>query len=130
MSNKVKKILIVEDEGYIVDLYRMALTDAGYEVLTATDGEEGLKIALEMPDLILLDVMMPKMHGVDVLKQLKASAQTKDIPVIMISNLSEDSVVNEAKENGALAFLIKSQIDPNNLARDIATYMQGHSSAL
>ncbi|HIE08638.1 MAG TPA: response regulator, partial [Armatimonadetes bacterium] len=77
-----KKILVVDDEKHIVRLVQVNLERAGYEVITAYDGDEALKkVKEERPDLIVLDVMMPKMDGFEVMKHLKADPTTRDIPV-------------------------------------------------
>ena len=69
---KQKRILLIEDEFFIHELYKRSLTKAGFDVITAYDGEEGLRLAKKEPHLILLDVMLPKMHGINVLKKIKA----------------------------------------------------------
>jgi CheY-like chemotaxis protein len=101
-------ILLVEDSRLLRLTNERALAKAGYTVLGATDGEEGLEIARQhMPNLVLLDMVLPKLDGVAVLRALKADPQTKNIPVIVLSGLSEK---NEAKlrREGAAAYFIKS----------------------
>jgi DNA-binding response OmpR family regulator len=102
------KILLIEDSKFQRVANGRALVKAGYDVIHAGDGEEGLRSAREnMPDLILLDMMLPKLSGVDVLRALKADALVKHIPVIVLSGLGQG---NEAKllKEGAAAFLVKS----------------------
>jgi DNA-binding response OmpR family regulator len=102
------KILLIEDSKFQRIANERALTSAGYTVIQAADGEAGFRIARESaPDLILLDMMLPKMSGVDVLRALKGNALVKHIPVIVLSGLSqanEDKLMTE----GAAAFVVKS----------------------
>ena len=102
------KILLVEDSKFQRIANGRALVKAGYEVIYAGDGEEGLRSAREnIPDLILLDMMLPKVSGVDVLRALKSDVLVKHVPVIVVSGLGQ---ANEAKllKEGAAAFLMKS----------------------
>jgi DNA-binding response OmpR family regulator len=115
-----KKILLVEDDFSIRELYQRVLADTHYNVITADDGVEGLKAVNENnPDLILLDIMMPRMNGIDVLKELKANPKTAQIPVVLLSNLGQESVTNKAKELGAKAYIIKIKITPPELIQRI-----------
>src|ERR1700676_5254747 len=112
------KILLVEDSKFQRVANGRALASAGYSVIHAADGEEGLGAAREsIPDLILLDMMLPKMSGLDVLRALKGDALLKHIPVIVLSGLGQ---ANEAKllKEGAAAFLMKSDksFENNSLA--------------
>jgi DNA-binding response OmpR family regulator len=103
------KILLIEDSRFQRVANERALIKAGYSVITAGDGEEGVRAALEnSPDLILLDMMLPKVSGLDVLRALKGDALVKHIPVIVLSGLGQ---ANEAKllKEGATAFLVKSE---------------------
>jgi DNA-binding response OmpR family regulator len=104
-----KKILVVDDEANLVEIIRMRLKQEGYDVITAADGEEGLKKArAEKPDLVLLDVTMPKMSGEQVLKELKSGEETKAIPVIMITGMSEvDDIVKYMTKCGAEDYIVK-----------------------
>jgi len=105
----MKKILFIEDESTLQKTFSDILKDEGYEVLNAFDGEEGLRLAQqELPDLILLDLILPKMHGFDVLKSLKENPETKDIPVIVLTNLEATTDIEKALELGATTYLIKA----------------------
>lgn len=113
MSRKVrKKILLVEDELFIRELYERVLLQAGFEVISAADGMQGLALAHKKPDLILLDIMMPRLNGIELLKILKADKKTNQIPIIMLTNLGQESILNEALEYGAREYLIKIQLSP------------------
>lgn len=113
MANS-KKILIVEDDTYIRDLYAEVLTTDGFTVTTAIDGQEGLtKVGDAHYDLILLDMMMPKVDGIGFLEALnKDGAVQKQGPIVVLTNLAQDSVITKAKELGAVDFLIKSDLNP------------------
>ena len=93
------KILIVEDDSVLSHLYQNAFSFQGFEVEMASDGKEGLEAASSLkPDLILTDIMMPNMDGIEMLKKIKAKPQTKNIPVIVMSNLSnEEDVLREMR---------------------------------
>jgi len=103
-----KKILAVDDERHIVRLIQVNLERAGYEVVTAYDGREALKkIADERPDLVVLDVMMPYMDGLETLKQIRANAATRDLPVIMLTAKAQDQDVFRGYSSGADIYLTK-----------------------
>jgi two-component system, sensor histidine kinase and response regulator len=107
------KVLIVDDDAFLSGIYATKLELEGFGVVTARDGEEGLKAAFkERPDLILCDVLMPKLDGFEVLKRLKADPQTKDIPVIMLTNLGQKEDVEKGLEEGATDYLIKAHFVP------------------
>ncbi|MDP3990893.1 MAG: response regulator [Candidatus Nealsonbacteria bacterium] len=104
-----QKILLVEDEKALQKTLGDVLEGEGYEVLKALDGQAGLALAKkEKPDLILLDLILPKLHGFEVLKQLKANEATKDIPVIILTNLESMGDIEKAIELGAKTYLVKA----------------------
>jgi DNA-binding response OmpR family regulator len=120
-------ILLIEDSKLLRIANTRALVKAGYEVISAGDGEAGLRSAREtIPDLILLDMLLPKITGLDVLRSLKSDARTKDIPVIVLSGLSQ---VNEAKlmNEGAAAFFEKTE---KTLDRDSASLIEAVKGVL
>jgi two-component system alkaline phosphatase synthesis response regulator PhoP len=103
-----KKILIVDDEAVLLNLLSTKISQAGFSVIEARDGDEGLQKALEHhPDLILLDIIMPKMDGVTVLKNLRQDPWGKKVPVIILSNLNTAESVEKSLANGAYDYLIK-----------------------
>ncbi|PJA02549.1 response regulator [bacterium (Candidatus Gribaldobacteria) CG_4_10_14_0_2_um_filter_36_18] len=105
-----KKILFIEDESALQKTFGEILKQGGYEMISALDGETGLRLAKsEKPDLILLDLILPKMHGFEVLKKLKEDKETKDIPVIVLTNLEKIEDVDKALELGATTYLVKAQ---------------------
>lgn len=112
----MRRILLVEDDRFLRKAAEAALRRHGFTVLTASDGEEGLRIAqAEKPDLVLLDLIMPGLQGFEVLKLLKAEAATSSIPVIVLSNLGQDSDVQGALAAGAVDYLIKANLQLDKL---------------
>jgi CheY-like chemotaxis protein len=114
-------VLLAEDDRILRKAGETSLKRRGFVVIPAVDGEDALAKALEhKPDLILLDVMMPKMQGYDVLARLKTEASTRDIPVIMLSNLEQESDIRRFIEGGARGYLVKSNVQLDELADRVA----------
>ena len=106
---KKEKILVVEDEEILLTALKEELESGGYEMEGAGDGEEGLqKVKSFKPDLILLDLVMPRMDGMEMLQKLKEDAETKDIPVVILTNLSDYDRISEALSLGAMDYLVKA----------------------
>ncbi len=110
----MKKILFIEDESALQKTFGEILSQEGYEMISALDGEIGLRLANpptggKKPDLILLDLVLPKIHGFEVLKRLKTDKETKDIPVIVLTNLEGIGDVDKALGLGATTYLVKAQ---------------------
>lgn len=115
-----KKILIIEDEEILLDLLKDKLEDFGYEIYSAKDGEEGLKAIRDIvPDLILLDIIMPKMSGFEVMEAMQKDPSIKDIPVIIISNSGQPVELDKAKQLGAKDWLIKTEFDPAEVIQKV-----------
>lgn len=103
-------VLVVDDDNSLTELYRAALTARGYNVVVASEGESALAMAeKERPDLILLDIMMPNIHGLHVLDILKATPETADAKIIMLTALSDDATKERAMESGAIDYIVKSE---------------------
>lgn len=117
-----KTILIIEDELYLRDMYSYVLKK-DYAIITAIDGEEALVKAKEKPDLILLDIMMPKMNGLDVLKILKSQEETKSIPVVLITNLAEKTIIQQGFQLGAQGYILKVRFNPDEVATFIKKFI-------
>jgi len=116
-----KKILIIEDEKILRELLSAKLLREGYDVETAKDGAEGLRVTQEVrPDLVLLDIFMPKLSGFEVLEILRNDVQLRNIPVIVISNSGQPSELEQAKDLGAIDVLIKTAFDPQEVIDKIA----------
>jgi len=120
------KILLVEDDLYTRELFEEVLKDAGFFVETAFDGEMGLsKILAGGFDLILLDVVMPQMDGLEVLNKLKESAPVKkNGPVVMLTNLSHDPIIKDVLSRGAAGYLIKSDLTPDTLVKKVKEFLK------
>ena len=115
-----KKILFVEDEAALQKTFSDILKQEGYEISGALDGEKGLELAKsENPDLILLDLVLPKMHGFEVLKALKKDENTKDIPIIVLTNLESMGDVEKALELGATTYLVKASYSLEEVVQKI-----------
>ena len=120
MDNK-KIIIIVEDDVFLSDIYQTKFTEAGYECVSAQDGQRCLSL-LESgvsPYVILLDIVMPKMDGLELLAFLKSSEKYKDIPVILLSNLGQDTDIKKGLELGALDYMIKAHYTPSEAVKKV-----------
>ena len=116
----MKKILLVEDEEIMIGLLQRKLTQEGYEISVARDGEEGLKAMREAkPNLILLDIIMPKMGGFEVMEEMAKDEGIKDIPVIVISNSGQPVELDRAQKLGAKDWLIKTEFDPQEVLEKV-----------
>lgn len=122
------KILITEDDPLMARMYQKIFTFEGFEVVMAIDGQDGLdKIRAEMPTLVLLDVMMPKLNGLQVLERLKADPATESIPVIMLTNLSSQQDAENALLKGAVKYIVKSEHDPKQVADMVKEVLAGYT---
>lgn len=118
----MKKILIAEDEVPLREALKAKLSENQFEVLEAKDGEEAVQIAkINHPDMVLLDIIMPKMNGLDVLKSFKDDAALAKIPIYVLTNLSEQSSEKMAMDSGAEEYLIKSNLKLEDLVSKIKT---------
>ncbi len=121
----MKKILIVEDEPFILETYSRELSKAGYLITQAVEGNNGLELATTQKyDLILLDIMLPGTNGIDILKAIKSNPNAKDTPTIMLTNLGQESVVEEAFRLGAQGYILKINVLPTQLVRKIKSYFE------
>ncbi len=114
------KILLVEDDPFLLDMYSTKFKEVGFNIVVAQDGEMGLvKAKEELPDLILLDIVLPKKDGFEVLKQLKSDNQTAKIPVILLTNLGLDSDIKRGLELGAQSYIIKAHFTPTEVVAKV-----------
>lgn len=119
----MKKILLAEDELFVQELYQRQLQKAGHEVIVAQNGEECLNLAAQHPDLILLDIMLPRVDGIKALKKLKANNETKNIPVILLTNLGQTEIIRKAYSLGAQGYFLKVNIDPTALTEIVQKFL-------
>jgi DNA-binding response OmpR family regulator len=121
------KILLVEDDQFLRDMYVELLKDEGIEVVACSDGEEGYNKAKEGGyQLIMLDIMIPKMDGLQILKKLKdEDALKKNGPVVLITNLEQDNIIQEGYKLGASGYLVKSALTPDQVLHEIRTFLTG-----
>ena len=107
------KVLIIDDEKGILKMYSEYFKISGLEVIQANDGETGMKLARQQkPDVILLDIIMPRYNGLDVLKDIKKDPDINKIPVFLLTNLPQESSGSKAKELGAYGYLVKAEYEP------------------
>jgi CheY-like chemotaxis protein len=124
------KVLLVEDDSLIYRMYSKAFSLAGFETEVAEDGQKGLdKLSIFHPDIILLDIMMPNMNGVEMLAKLKENPATKEIPVIILTNVNDQRTSHEIYEHGAVLTLIKSENDPDQVIGWINSVLAKNSAA-
>ncbi len=120
----MKTLLFVEDDELMIRFFGRLFRLNDYSVVMSPNGEDGLSKARELkPDLIFLDIMMPKMNGIEVLTELRSDPETKDLRVIMLTNLGETSVMGKAKELGVADYLIKSDISEKDLLSIVKKYL-------
>ncbi len=118
------KILFIEDDPLIVKIYTTRLTADGYQVLSAENGEDGIKLAeTETPDLVILDIMMPKIDGFGVLEKLRANEMMKNKPILVYSNLAQEEEIKRAQTLGATEFIIKANLSPTEMVEKIKKYL-------
>jgi DNA-binding response OmpR family regulator len=126
MGESTRRILLAEDDRFLRKAAETALKRQGFTVLAAVDGEEALRMArTEAPDLILLDLIMPKLQGFEVLRALKADAATAATPVIILSNLGQDSDVKQAMEAGAVGYFVKANLSLQDLVKKVGETLGG-----
>ncbi len=121
-----KKILFIEDEVNMSEMYKIKFEQEGYKVIIADDGEEGIKLAREeQPDLILLDLILPKLSGYEVLRKIKADKETKDIKVYILSNLGQNGEIEQGFKDGANGFMLKANLTPGQLVKNVEKIFKG-----
>jgi twitching motility two-component system response regulator PilH len=114
------KVLIIDDDENLGAIFETALQKNGLETVSALNGQSGIdKARMEKPNLILLDQVLPDISGNEVLKTLKLDSHTKDIPVLILSNFSQEELVKEAINNGAMDYIFKYQVEPQDLVNKV-----------
>ncbi len=118
MTNKKRAITIVDDDEFLLDMYAIKFRKEGYAVTTYSDGSSAIDgISESNPDIVLLDVVMPGMDGIEVLQKLKSEENTKDIPVVLMTNLDGEDVRKRGAQSGALYFINKAAYLPKAVVR-------------
>ena len=116
----MKKILLVEDDPFLIDIYSTKLKEAGFEVLVSDKGEEVVsKVEEENPDLILLDIVLPEIDGWEILRRIKSEKKFKELKVIILSNLGQKEEVEKGMDLGAVSYLIKAHHTPSQVVEEV-----------
>jgi two-component system phosphate regulon response regulator PhoB len=119
------RVLLIEDDRDTLEMYRTRLEKDGYQVRVATDGEEGLALASELlPDIVFLDIRLPKLDGLAVLQRLREQESTASVPVVILSNYGERDLVDRGLKLGALEFLVKAHTSPVELSGGIDEWLK------
>lgn len=119
------KVLLIEDDEMLHGMYTQKFKNEGFEVVSAYDGAEGVQLSGEVqPDIILLDVIMPKMDGFVALKKIRSADATKDTPVILLTNLGQEEDVRKGKELGANDYFIKANHTPQEVVDKVRQFVQ------
>jgi len=119
-----KKILIVEDEEIIYSLLQKKLSQEGYEVRVAKDGQEGIdKMKEQKPDLVLMDIIMPRKSGFEVMEEMQKDEELRTVPIVVISNSGQPVELDRAKELGAIDWLVKTEFDPQEVIEKVRKHI-------
>jgi DNA-binding response OmpR family regulator len=122
------RVLLVEDDQEVAEMYRIKLESDGYEVALAYDGEQGLQMATSgPPDLVFLDIRMPRMGGLEMLEQLRSNASTESLPVVILSNYGEEELKQRGLQLGALEWLIKANVTPSEVSSRVDQWRKGEN---
>ncbi|OGE37298.1 hypothetical protein A3D79_02935 [Candidatus Daviesbacteria bacterium RIFCSPHIGHO2_02_FULL_39_8] len=126
MNPQGKKVLLVEDEQFIRDLYTRELTKAGFQVIPASDGQAGLEqLKQDRFDLLLLDIMLPGINGLQLLREYRTQNPNSTMVTILLTNLGQEAVIKEGFELGAQAYLIKASYTPEQVVNEIKSVLSG-----
>jgi len=124
-GKNMKKILLIEDEKILAEMYRDKFTQAGFEVVLAFDSKEGLeKAKKEKPDLIVLDILLPKENGITFLTWLKKDSEISSVPVVAFSNYDDPETKKQAVKLGVKDYLIKTSYTPQEIVEKVKTYLK------
>ena len=127
----LKKILLVEDEEFIKELYTRQLTQAGFQVKAVTDGGSGLEaLKNESFDLLLLDIMLPGMNGLQLLREFKTQNPNSPMKIALLTNLGQEAVIKEGFELGAHAYLLKASYTPDQVVTELRNILSGQPTTL
>lgn len=125
MPNQQSTVLLIEDDKSLIEMYQLRFQEDNFNLLLAEDGAAGLELArTKQPDIILLDIMLPKMDGFAVLTEIKKAEATKNIPVLMMTNLAQQADIDKGKQLGADDYIIKSSLTPSQVSAKIKTFLK------
>ena len=130
-QNRKTKVLIIEDDSYISEMYRIKFESENFETVVKNDGVEGIKfMEKNIPDIILLDIVMPKMDGFSVLKTIKKNPKLDKIPVILLTNLSQKENIERGFDLGASSYIIKAHFTPSEVVEKIKEVLKQESGIM
>jgi len=116
----MKTILLIEDDPFLIEIYTTKLKEAGFSVVVATDGKEGLKkIKEKIPDLLLLDIVLPSLNGWEILREIKKNDKLNNVKIVILSNLSQKDEIEKGLKLGAAKYLIKAHYTPSEVVEEI-----------
>jgi len=125
MPDKKAKVLLVEDDQMIVDMYKLRFEEEGFEVLVTDKGSEAIEMARkQQPDIVLLDIILPEIDGFAILQQLKSESSTKKIPAILLTNLSQETDQQKGVQLGAAGYFVKAQHTPADILTEIKNLLK------
>ena len=125
MPTDLKKIMIIEDDRFLSSLMKARLEKEGFAVIQAFDGEEAMEmLKQELPSLVILDLIMPKVTGFEVLQMISITPQLEKVPVVIVSNLAQDSDIEKARQLGAREYFVKVKISIDDLISKIETLVR------
>lgn len=127
MPGKQKKIFLVEDDPFLSALLKSRLTKEGFDLIHVKDGEEAINLLRDIkPDIILMDIILPRKSGFEVMEELRADPQISSAPIMIISNLGQDSDMQRGKELGAVEYFVKAKISIDELIEKVKEYLEAH----
>lgn len=130
MADIKPRVLFVDDDTFLRKVYQSELSEHNYEVIVAEDGEEGLRKALtEDPDIVILDMIMPKKNGFEVLTAMQNDIKARDIPVIILSNLGQEDDIKKGLDLGAVDYLVKDEIALDTLVGKISHFINSKTQS-
>lgn len=117
------KVLLIEDEVFVRELYEKILKQSGFEVILSANANEAFEKIQEKPDIILLDIILPGVDGIQILKKLKSNSEAKNIPVLMLTNNNEENIIQETIKLGAAGYMVKLKTTPYELVTHVKEFL-------
>ncbi|MCD4705840.1 response regulator [bacterium] len=123
-----QKVLLIEDDEMLLDMYNLKFLESGFDVVKAQNGLEGYEVAVKnKPDIILLDIILPQMDGFAVMEKLKQNKDTAKIPVFFLTNLKQEEDVERGKKLGAVGYLVKATLTPTQILEKVKQFLKTKS---